>query len=164
MSELDQDFTANHPAEQGPRERGIARRRVMRPLGLAVPVALLSLVAACGSSDTPATSASSPPAASGTAGAAESVLTGSVGEGDKPVITLMDSAGAPVTSLKAGSYTVNVKDLSKKHNFHLTGTGVEEKTTVPEVKDVTWTVTLAAGTYTFKCDPHAPMVGTFTVT
>lgn len=166
MSELDQDFTANYPPGQGPNERGIARRRVMRPLGLAVPVALFSLVAACGSSDTPATSASSPPAASETsaAGAAGSVLTASVGEGDKPVITLMDSAGAAVTSLKAGSYTVNVKDLSTKHNFHLTGTGVEEKTTVPEVKDVTWTVTLAPGSYTFKCDPHAPMTGTFTVT
>lgn len=162
MTEHDQDFTANHPAGQGPNERGMARRRVMRPLGLAVPVALLSLVAACGSSDTPATSASSPPAATGAA--AGSVLNASVGEGDKPVITLMDSAGAPVTSLAAGSYTVNVKDLSTKHNFHLTGTGVEEKTTVPEVKDVTWTVTLAPGTYTFKCDPHAKMVGTFTVT
>jgi hypothetical protein len=137
----------------------------MRPLRLAFPVAFLSLVAACGSSDTPGTSASSPPAAPPAAtGATGSVLTASVGEGDKPVITLMDGAGAPVTSLKSGSYTVNVKDLSTKHNFHLTGTGVEEKTTVPEVKDVTWTVTLAPGSYTFKCDPHPPMVGTFTVT
>lgn len=150
--EPDQAPTANH---QG--AKGIARRRVMRPLMLAVPVALLSLLTACGSDETPAASGSSPAAAG-------SVLTGTVGEGDAPVITLVDSAGAPVTSLKAGSYTVNVKDLSAKHNFHLLGTGVEEKTTVPEIKDVTWTVTLAAGTYTFKCDPHAPMVGTFTVT
>jgi len=75
-----------------------------------------------------------------------------VGQGDAPVITLVDSAGAPVTSLKAGSYTINVKDLSTHHDFHLTGTGVDQKTSVPDTKDVTWTVKLVAGTYTFKCD------------
>jgi hypothetical protein len=138
--------------------RGIYRRRVMRPLVFAVPVALLSLLTACGDSGTPAASGSAPAAAG-------SVLTGTVGQGDAPVITLVDSAGAPVTSLKAGSYTVNVKDLSTHHNFHLTGTGVDQKTTVPDTKDATWTVKLVAGTYTFKCDPHAAkMVGTFTVT
>jgi hypothetical protein len=136
--------------------RGIYRRRVIRPLVFAGPVVLLSLLAACGNSGTPA---------SGAAPAAASVLTGTVGQGDAPVITLVDSAGAPVTSLKAGSYTVNVKDLSTHHNFHLTGTGVDQKTTVPDTKDVTWAINLVAGTYTFQCDPHAArMVGTFTVT
>jgi hypothetical protein len=150
--ELDQHATANPSVA-----RGIYRRRVMRPLVFAVPVALLSLLAACGDSGTPA--------ASGAAPAAGSVLTGTVGQGDAPVITLVDSAGAPVTSLKAGSYMVNVKDLSTHHNFHLTGTGVDQKTTVPGTKDVTWAVNLVAGTYTFQCDPHAAkMVGTFTVT
>ena len=32
-------------------------------------------------------------------------------------------------------------------------------TTVPETTEVTWKVTLQAGTYTFKCDPHPKMVG-----
>jgi len=161
MSESDQHVTAYHPVFLG-----LDRRKVLRPLALATPVALLLLVSACGD-DTTTTPAASEPAATtsdSAGGAAGSELTASVGEGDKPVITLMDSAGAPVTTLKAGSYTVKVKDLSTKHNFHLTGTGVEEKTTVPEVADATWTVTFAAGTYTFKCDPHPPMIGTFTVT
>ena len=78
--------------------------------------------------------------------------------------SLMDSTGAPVTTLKAGEYKIKVKDLSKIHNFNLSGAGVDEKTTVPEVTDVTWTVTFTAGTYTFKCDPHPPMTGSFTVT
>ena len=147
-----QQATANHSGA-----KNIHRRRVMRALVPAVPVALMSLLAACSNSSTPA--------ASGAPAAAGSVLTGTVGQGDAPVITLVDSAGAPVTSLKAGSYTVKVKDMSARHNFHLSGTGVDEKTSVPETTEVTWTVTLVAGTYTFDCDPHAQkMVGTFAVT
>lgn len=137
----------------------------MRPLVLVVPVALLSLVTACGSSDTPAAGSPSAPAGgSAPAGAAGQVLTGELGENDAFTITLKDSAGAPVTTLKAGSYQVKVKDTSKIHNFALTGPGVDEKTTVPELKETTWTVTLKAGTYTFTCDPHPKMKGTFTVT
>ncbi len=159
MNESDQDLKANHPAV-----RGSYRRMIRRPFVLAAPVALLLLVSACG--DDASTPAADEPSATGDApaAAAGSVLTGSVGEGDKPVITLTDSTGAPVTTLKAGSYEVKVKDLSAKHNFHLTGTGVEEKTTVPETTEATWTVTFVAGSYTFKCDPHPPMTGTFTVT
>ena len=60
---------------------------------------------------------------------------------------------------------MKVKDLSTRHNVHLTGTGVDKETSVPDMADATWTVTLVAGTYTFQCDPHAQkMVGTFTVT
>lgn len=152
------------------------RRRVKRRLVLALPVALLSLVTACGGSDTtssgPSSSASSDTSSSSTSSSTSSAaaddgnttLTGTVGEGDSFVITLMDSTGAPVTSIKAGTYTIKVKDASKIHNFHLTGAGVEETTTVPEVTDVTWTVELKAGSYTFKCDPHAKMTATFTVT
>jgi len=169
MTQPDQDAIDCPPAAHG-----VPRRRPMRPLVLAVPVALLSLVGACGSSATPANgpaaAASSAPSSSSSSssssggGAAAGVLTGSVGEGDAYVITLMDSTGAPVTSLKAGSYTVKVKDASKIHDFHLTGPGVDQKTTVPEVTDVTWTVRLQAGTYTYKCDPHPKMTGSFTVT
>lgn len=152
MLQPDQDATANcSPVE------GKIRRKAMRPLLLVVPAALLSFLTACGGGSTPA--------ASGSAPAVGSVLTGTVGQGDAPVITLVDSAGNPVTSLKAGSYTVKVKDMSAIHNFHITGAGVDEKTTVPGTTEVTWTVTFSAGTYTFQCDPHAQrMVGTFTVT
>ena len=140
--------------------------RGMRPLALVLPIVLLSVLTACGGDATTptATAGSSATTADSAGGAAGSVLTGDVGEGDAFTITLKDSTGAPVTSLKAGSYEVKVKDASKIHNFHLTGPGVEEKTSVPELAEATWKVTLAAGTYTFKCDPHAKMTGTFTVT
>ena len=137
----------------------------MKPPALVLPVALLALVTAC-SSSTPSTSPTTTAAAGGSSAAAPAgaVLTANVG--DPFSITLVDSTGAPVTSLKAGSYQVKVTDSSAKHDFHLTGPGVEEKTSVPELKTVTWTVTLKAGTYTFMCDPHAAkgMKGTFTVT
>lgn len=136
-----------------------------------VPLALLGLVAACGSDDSSATTptsaapTSAAPAAGASAAAATTgnTLTGTVGEGDAFTIALADSTGAAVSTLKPGSYTVKVSDKSKIHNFHLTGPGVEQTTSVPDVTDVSWTVTLAAGTYTFKCDPHAKMTGSFTV-
>ena len=153
--ESDQNATRNHPFA-----KGVHRARVIRPLALVLPIALLSLATACSS-----TPDSTTPAAGSSVAAVGSVLTGTVGQGDAFVITLVDSAGAPVTSLKAGSYTVKVKDESAKHDFHLTGPGVDEKTGVPETTEATWTVKLSAGTYTFACDPHAQkMVGTFTVT
>ena len=139
----------------------------MKPPALVLPVALLALVTAC-SSSTPSTSPTTTAPAGGSspsaAAPAGAVLTASVG--DPFSIKLVDSAGAPVTSLKAGSYQVKVTDSSATHDFHLTGPGVEEKTSVPELKTVTWSVTLKAGTYTFMCDPHAAkgMKGTFTVT
>ncbi len=157
---------------------GAVGLRAMRPLALAtVPVALISLLAACGGSSTSPAAGSSTPAAAGSssasapsgsstssAAAAAGVLTGVVGESDAYVITLKDGTGAPVTSLKAGSYTVKVKDASKIHNFHLTGAGVDEKTSVADTTEVTWTVTLTPGTYTYTCDPHPKMTGSFTVT
>jgi hypothetical protein len=69
----------------------------------------------------------------------------------------VDDAGAPVTTLKAGTYQVKIKDTSKIHNFHLSGPGgIDLETAVPEVTEVTWPVTLTAGTYTFECDPAPP--------
>ncbi len=148
--------------------------RVSRMSAVIAALAILFLVGACGSTSSPpsngpvasssgpATSGQSSPSASG--GGSAGVLTGTVGEGDAYVITFTDSTGAPVTSLKAGTYTVRVKDASKIHNFHLTGAGVDQKTTVPDITEVTWTVSLQAGTYTFRCDPHPKMTGSFTVT
>ena len=69
-----------------------------------------------------------------------------------------------VTSLRAGSYTIKVADKSNMHNFHLTGPGVNKKTSVGSTGNTTWNVSLRRGTYRFICDPHAStMKGSFTV-
>lgn len=157
----------------------------MRSLVLAVPVALLSLVTACASTSpqvdeptatrsvgAPAPAPSAAPSASApessaaaSQGSGGTSLTGELGANDAFTITLVDGDGKPVTTIKAGTYQMKVKDTSAIHNFHLTGPGVEQTTTVPEIKEVTWTVVLTAGTYTYICDPHpSNMKKTFTVT
>lgn len=154
----------------------------MRKLAAACALATLALAAGCGSDDdgggtasAPTTSAAAASSASSSAAASSSSggsstpteLTGTVGTEDDPnafVISLTDSSGQPVDTLPAGDYTIAVHDLSAMHNFHLLGGSVDEKTAVPEVTDTTFDVTLTAGEYTFKCDPHAKMTGTFTVT
>ena len=89
-------------------------------------------------------------------------LLASVGPGFE--ISLTDAEGRRVTQLDPGTYEVVVSDKSDFHNFHLSGPGVNELTTVEFVGDTTWTVTLANGSYTFVCDPHsAQMRGTFQV-
>jgi plastocyanin len=81
-----------------------------------------------------------------------------------PVSISLTVGGKKVTSLKAGVYTIVVKDEASDHNFHLTGPGVNRTTTVGSIGTKTWKVTLKRGTYTYKCDPHAAfMKGSFTV-
>ena len=95
------------------------------------------------------------------------VLIGMVGTADDPEafeITLTDESGEPITEIPAGDYTIQVSDPAATHNFHLTGGSVDESTSVPEVEETTFEVTLEPGEYTYKCDPHPPMTGTFTVT
>jgi plastocyanin len=92
---------------------------------------------------------------------AATTLTGTDGPGF--TITLKQGS-KKVTSLKAGTYTIKVLDLSNIHNFHLTGPGVNKKTTVGGKGTYTWKVTLKKGTYKYVCDPHASfMKGSFTV-
>jgi len=69
------------------------------------------------------------------------------------------------TSVTAGSYELEVEDLSDIHNFHLTGPGgVDATTDVAAEGTETFTVELEAGTYNFVCDPHAgQMNGTIEV-
>ena len=145
----------------------------MRKLAAACALATLALAAGCGSDDDGGSTASAPTtsesAASSSSGGASTPteLTGTVGTEADPnafVIALTDGSGQPVDTLPAGDYTIEVHDLSAMHNFHLLGGAVDEKTAVPEVTDTTFDVTLTAGEYTFKCDPHANMTGTFTVT
>jgi plastocyanin len=97
-------------------------------------------------------------------GASNPKLIGTVGPGY--TITLTDADGNSVTSLPAGTYDIEVHDNAAIHNFHLFGPGsVDESTDVVGTGQVTWTVALVAGTYTYQCDPHADlgMRGTFTV-
>jgi len=63
---------------------------------------------------------------------------------DLDTITLK-KAGVKVTKLKAGTYIFKVADKSSLHNFHLTGPGVDKKTSVKAVTTVTWKLTLKKG-------------------
>jgi plastocyanin len=77
----------------------------------------------------------------------------------------LTQSGKKVKTLKPGKYTIVVKDSASDHNFHLTGPGVNKKTSVGAKQTVTWMVTLKKGTYKFVCDPHASiMKGSFKVT
>jgi len=64
---------------------------------------------------------------------------------------------------KAGKIKLVINDRSSVHNFHLTGPGVNVKTSVPAIGTKTFTVTLKKGTYKFICDPHPFMKGSFTI-
>ena len=58
------------------------------------------------------------------------------------------------TSVKAGTYVITIHDLASIHDFHLTGSGIDKKTSVPGTGTTKWTVKLKKGTYRFVCDPH----------
>jgi plastocyanin len=64
---------------------------------------------------------------------------------------------------KAGKIKLVIADKSNVHNFHLTGPGVNVKTSVAAVGTKTFLITLKKGTYKFICDPHPFMKGSFTV-
>lgn len=100
--------------------------------------------------------------ASPTVALAQTRLIGTVA--DPGTISLRTEAGATVTDLAAGTYTIEVRDQSINHNFHLSGPGVDQRTDVETIQTQTWTVTLQdRARYTFVCDPHnTVMRGTFT--
>lgn len=95
------------------------------------------------------------------ASAATPKLLASVGPGY--TITLRTASGATVRNLKAGTYTVVVRDRADVHNFRLSGQGVNKATGVEWTGTQTWRVRFAKGkTYRFICDPHADdMRGSF---
>ena len=108
-----------------------------------------------------ATVATAAAALAANAGEATPKLTASVSD---PVNISLKQGTKKVKSLKAGKYTIVVKDTASDHNFHLTGPGVNKSTSVGGKGTTTWKVTLKKGTYKFKCDPHASfMKGSFTV-
>ena len=88
-------------------------------------------------------------------------LTGTVGPGF--TITLKNH-GKTVKTLAPAKYQFVISDKSNIHNFHLTGPGVNRKTSVGGTGTTKWTLTLRNGTYRFVCDPHkTSMKGAFIV-
>ena len=137
--------------------------------------ALLMLLAACSSGDAApaapaapeASAASAAPAAGPPSAGVGATLLATVGtEGDPEAfeIALTTRDGDDVTTLAAGEYTIDVTDYSTIHNFALSGSGVDEATSVSKVEKTTWTVTVEPGRYSFVCDPHPSMNGGFAVT
>jgi plastocyanin len=128
-------------------------------IGFVVGFAVVALaVTGCGGDDEESAATTE----TETMGESGTTLTASVGPGFE--ISLTGADGADVETLSAGTYTVEVDDQSDIHNFHLTGPGVDETTSVAEVGTASWEATLEAGTYTFVCDPHAStMTGSFEV-
>ena len=81
-----------------------------------------------------------------------------------PVNISLTFGGKKVTTLKAGQYTVVVRDTATDHNFHLSGPGVNRRTTVGGTGTSRWNVTLKKGTYKYVCDAHSAfMKGSFIV-
>ena len=81
-------------------------------------------------------------------------LDGSVGPGRKIVLA---------RAAKPGKTTITIRDRTATDNFHLVGPGVNKRTGVASVGTVKWTVTLKAGTYTFRSDAHTALRGTLKV-
>ena len=85
-----------------------------------------------------------------------------VAAGNANRLTGTDGPGFTITmskkTVKAGTYKIVIRDRSSIHNFHLTGPGVNKKTSVAAVGTTTWTVKLKKGTYKFVCDPHASIM------
>jgi len=65
---------------------------------------------------------------------------------------------------EVGPATITANDRSRTDNFHITGPGVNKKTSVAFRGRVTWNVTLQPGTYSYRSDKHKTMRGSLIVT
>jgi len=72
--------------------------------------------------------------------------------GPMAMITLRNAAGKMLHGLKAGNYTIVVRDRSKVHNAHLVGKGVNRKSGLAATGTLTWKVKLSAGLLRFFSD------------
>jgi hypothetical protein len=72
--------------------------------------------------------------------------------GPTATITLRNAAGKLLRGLKAGNYTIVVRDRSKVHNAHLLGKGVNRKSGLAPTGTLTWKVKLSAGLLRFFSD------------
>ena len=89
-------------------------------------------------------------------------LSGTVGPGFS--IALRNANGVGVHQLDPGAYTITIDDQSNLHNFHLLGPGsVDLRTSVDGLGKTTWNVTFVDGVYTYHCDAHPSLKGSFRV-
>jgi plastocyanin len=90
-------------------------------------------------------------------------LKGEVGPGFNIEV---EKGNKDLKAIKAGTYRIKVEDKSSIHNFHLSGPGLNRKTSVSFRGETMWTIKLKPGRYTYQCDPHATsgMKGQFRVT
>jgi hypothetical protein len=72
--------------------------------------------------------------------------------GPKNTITLRSATGAVLKRVKAGTYSITVRDRTKAHNFHLVGKGVNRKSGIAAVGTLAWKVKLSAGVLRFYSD------------
>jgi plastocyanin len=83
---------------------------------------------------------------------------------DNNSIDVKTPSGVAVTTIRAGTYRFYAVDETAHHNFHLTGPGVDQSTTIEGITPTVWTVTFTPGTYTYVCDAHnTVMKGSLTV-
>jgi len=90
------------------------------------------------------------------AGTASQRLIGAVGQNGSFKITLKNSTGRVVRSLRPGTYTIVVHDYSSIHSFVLEREhGLErEVTDVSDVGTKTIRVKLTRGSWKVYCEPH----------
>ncbi len=64
--------------------------------------------------------------------------------------------GRRVTTVRAGLYSITVRDRSGRQNFHLVGVdpGVRTKTGIAFVGTVTWRLSFSPGVYRYYSDRH----------
>ena len=72
--------------------------------------------------------------------------------GPKATISLRSASGARLAGVKAGTYSIVVRDRSKVHNFHLVGAGVNKRSAVAAVGTTTWKLKLSKGPLRFYSD------------
>jgi type IV pilus biogenesis protein CpaD/CtpE len=132
----------------------MTRRRTA--LRLALLTATAAVAVACGNDD------DSGGAAPGPKQSPDS-LVASVGQNDEYVISLTDDKGTKISNLAAGTYDVLFKDESTIHNLRFGGGNLDEATEVDEVVERTASMTFEPGDYSFMCDPHSSMQGSFQV-
>lgn len=94
------------------------------------------------------------------AAAAQTTLNGEV---SGALTIFLRQGGVDVTHLQPGPYRFTINDASTQHNFRLTGPGIEERTPIETMVNVTWDLDLSSGLYHYNCEHHAQMFGDFTV-
>lgn len=68
--------------------------------------------------------------------------------------------GVDPDRVSPGRYTIVVRDRSSMHNWHLSGQGIQRKTSVRFTGTKRFNVRLTAGRYRIRCDPHSQQMRT----